>query len=102
MLVRFGVEVLILQRSVRLIPDHEPEIGYAIQDYFEQDGISVVTEVQLERLGRAGDTRLVHARVKGEQREFQADQILMAVGRQLNTTNLGLQSLSGWLTLSVA
>jgi pyruvate/2-oxoglutarate dehydrogenase complex dihydrolipoamide dehydrogenase (E3) component len=36
MMARFGVEVLILQRSVRLIPDHEPEVGRAIQDYFEQ------------------------------------------------------------------
>jgi mercuric reductase len=32
MMARFGVEVLILQRSVRLIPDHEPAVGRAIQD----------------------------------------------------------------------
>src|SRR5262249_8448392 len=48
MMARFGVDVLILQRSVRLIPDHEPEIGRAIQDYFEQDGIGVLTGVRVE------------------------------------------------------
>src|SRR5260221_6376653 len=91
MMARFGVEVLILQRSTRLIPDHEPEIGRAIQDYFEQDGIGVITGVQVERLSREGETRVVHARVMGQQREYRADQILMAVGRQPNTANLGLE-----------
>ncbi len=92
MMARFGVEVLILQRSIRLIPDQEPEIGHAIQDYFEQDGIGVLTGVQVERLSREGDTRIVHARVMGQPREFRADQILMAVGRQPNTANLGLEN----------
>jgi mercuric reductase len=91
MMARFGVEVLILQRSTRLIPDHEPELGRAIQDYLEQDGIGVITGVQVERLSREGETRVVHARVMGQQREYRADQILMAVGRQPNTPNMGLE-----------
>ncbi len=91
MMARFGVEVLILQRSTRLIPDHEPEIGRAIQDYLEQDGIGVITSVQVERLSREGETRVVHARVMGQQREYRADQILMAVGRQPNTANMGVE-----------
>src|SRR5258708_490145 len=91
MMARFGVEVLIVQRSSRLIPEHEPEIGRAIQDYFEQDGIGVITGVQVERLSRDGETRVVHARVMGQRREYRADQILMAVGRQPNTKSLGLE-----------
>lgn len=91
MMARFGVEVLILQRSSRLIPEHEPEIGRAFQDYLEQDGIGVITGVQIERLSRERDTRIVHARIMGQEREFRADHILMAVGRQPNTANLGLE-----------
>lgn len=90
-LARFGVEVLILQRSLRLAPEHEPEIGRAIQDYFEREGIGVLTGVQVERLSREGDTRIVHARLMGQQREFRADQILMALGRRPNTQGLGLE-----------
>lgn len=90
-MARLGVEVLILQRSSRLVPEHEPEIGRAIQDYFEQEGMGIFTGVQVERLSREGDTRIVHARLMGQQRDFRADQILMALRRHPNTDGLGLQ-----------
>ena len=91
MMARLGVNVLLLQRSTRLIPEHEPEIGRAIQDYLEHEGIGVITGVQVERLSREGDTRIAHARVMGQQREFRADQIFMAFGREPNTKGLGLE-----------
>ena len=90
-MARLGVDVLMLQRSSRLIPDHEPEIGRAIQDYLEHEGIGVITGVQVDRLERDGETRVVHARVMGQVREFRADQIFMALGREPNTSGLGLE-----------
>lgn len=90
-MARLGVNVLMLQRSSRLIPDHEPEIGRAIQDYLEHEGIGVITGVQVERLERDGESRIVHARVMGQVREFHADQILMATGREPNTSSLSLE-----------
>ena len=90
-MARLGVEVLILQRSVRLIPDHEPEIGRAIQDYLERDGLGVVTGAQVTQLSRDGDQRVVHVRVMGQSRQLRADQVLMALGRQPNTQHLGLE-----------
>ena len=74
MMARFGVEVTILQRSGRLVPDHEPEVGRAIAEYLAEDGIHVVTGVQVARLSRDGDERVVHTRVLGPDREFRADQ----------------------------
>lgn len=90
-MARLGVEVLILQRSLHLVPEHEPEVGRTIQDYFGQEGIGVLTSVQVERLSRDGDTRVVHARLMGQEREFRADQILMAWGRHPNSEGLGLE-----------
>ena len=93
-MARFGVNVLILQRSSRLVPEHEPEIGRAIKDYLEQEGIGVITGVEVEHLGRDGDTRIVHAKVMGQSREFKADQILMALGREANTQGMGLENVN--------
>lgn len=93
-MARFGVNVLILQRSTRLVPDHEPEVGRAIKDYLEQEGIGVITGVQIDRLSRDGDTRIVHARVMGQEKDFKADQILMALGREANTAGMGLEHVS--------
>jgi mercuric reductase len=92
-LARLGVEVLILQRSTRLVPDHEPRIGREIKEIFEHEGIGVITGVQVERLERDGETRVVHASVMGSKKEFRADQVLMALGRTPNTASMGLEHL---------
>jgi len=89
-MARLGVKVLILQRSPRLVPDHEPEIGRAIQEYLEQEGITILTGVEIERVSREGEIRSVHTRLIGQSRAFEADQILVALGRQPNTIGLGL------------
>lgn len=47
-IARLGIEVLILQPSTRLVPDHEPEIGRTIKDHLEQEGIGVITDVEIE------------------------------------------------------
>jgi mercuric reductase len=93
-MARLGVQVLILQRSTRLVPDHEPEIGRAIKDYLEQEGIGVITGAQVERLSREGNTRIVHTRIMGQEKEFKADQVLMALGRKPNTDGLGLENVN--------
>jgi mercuric reductase len=90
-MARLGVQVLILQRGPRLIPEHEPEIGRTIKEYFEREGIGVITSVQAEKLSRDEKSRIVHARVMGQDREFRAEQILMALGREPNTHYLGLE-----------
>lgn len=103
MMAHFGVEVTILQRSSRLVPEHEPEISQAIQDYFQQDeGIQVVTGVQVERLRRDGEMRVVRARVMGQLQEYRAEQILMALGRDHNTDGLGLENVGVKLTEDAA
>jgi mercuric reductase len=90
-MARLGVRVLILQRSTRLVPDHEPEIGRAIKDYLEQEGIGIITGVQVESLSRDGDSRTVHARVMGQEMEFKAERVFMALGRRANTDGMGLE-----------
>lgn len=90
MMSHLGVPVTILQRSTRLIPEHEPEIARALEGYLEEEGIGVVTGVQVERIEREGDARAVHVRVLGRPQVYRAEQVLMAVGRQPNTAGLGL------------
>ena len=92
-MARLGIDVLILQRSTRLVPAHEPEIGRGIKDYLEEEGIRIITGVEVERLSRDGETRIVRARVMGQEREYKADQILMALGREANTRGMGLENM---------
>lgn len=90
-LARLVVEVLILRRSTRLVPEHEPAIGRAINDILERKVVGVITGVQVDRLERDGDTSIVHASVMGATQEHRADQVLMALGLKPNTEGMGLE-----------
>jgi mercuric reductase len=85
-------------RVWQTVPEHEPEIGPAIADYLRDEGLSVVTGVQVERLRRDGAMRVAEVRVDGQLVEYRAEQILMALGRHANTDGLGLEAVGVQLT----
>lgn len=87
---RFGTQVTILQRSPRLIPEHEPEIAEALAGYLRDEGLIVHTGVTPLAIRQEGDDKVVTAEVDGQRREFRAEQVLMAVGRVPHTANMGL------------
>jgi len=92
-MARFGVQVTLLQRSARLIPEHEPEISRALKNYLQEEGIAVVTGVQVERIEQVGKQKMVSVRVMGRPMTFRAEQVMMALGRQPNTRGLNLEAL---------
>ncbi|MDP9364217.1 MAG: mercury(II) reductase [Chloroflexota bacterium] len=85
-----GVEVTLLQRGARLLPDYEPEIGAAVGEVLARAGIPVLTGAQVERVERDGPTRRLHLEVGGQPRVLEAEQILVAAGRSPNTEALNL------------
>ncbi len=90
MYAHFGTNVTLLQRSPRIIPDEEPEISEALRACLEEEGIEIHTGVAMKRVWRRNGSKVVTAQIKGEEREFEVEQLLMATGRLPNTSNLGL------------
>lgn len=89
---RFGTRVTVLQRSPRLIPEHEPEIAEALAGYLRDEGLAIHTGVTVRAIRPEGDEKVITATVDGEEREFRAAQVLMATGRRPNTRDLGLEA----------
>jgi len=87
---RLGTQVTILQRSERLIPEHEPDIAAELADALRTEGVTIHTGVTLQGIRATGDEKIITATVNGEVREFRAEQVLMAVGRTPNTKDIGL------------
>lgn len=81
-----GSEVTILARST-LLSREEPEIGTQLKAVFEDEGIRVLTHTTPELVGhKDGQFSLItqHGEISG-------DQLLVATGRQANTTALTLE-----------
>jgi mercuric reductase len=84
----FGTKVTVLQRSDRILPESEPEISEALAGYLRDEGIDIQTGVILKEASERGEAKIVRCKVDGGEREFSAEQLLLAVGRAPNTDYL--------------
>ncbi len=70
-----GSRVTLLQRSPRILPDGEPEIADLMAGYLAQEGIEILTGVEIKRVERSGKSVAVVAGTGGEQRIISADRL---------------------------
>lgn len=93
MFARAGVEVTLVCRS-RLLPQAEPEIGAALQRYFEEEGITVVSGIAYRAIRKTeGAVSLTLAR-DGQDVSISAEQVLITTARSPNVEGLGLEDCS--------
>ena len=86
---RLGSQVTVVERLPHLLPQEDPEIADALQSQMAAEGITIHTSTSAERVGREGDHRVV---LCDRNRQLDADQILVAVGRRPNVDRLGLDA----------
>ncbi len=92
MFSRFGTDVTILERNQHILFNgYEPEVGLTLQPSLIDEGIAIRTNAQVQRVRQVGDEIVVTTSIKGAQREFRAQKLLVATGRQPNTRNIRLE-----------
>lgn len=92
MFARLGVKVTVLQRSPHILPTESGALTDALTGYLEEDGVEIVTGVEMRSVRPTGGGVEIETVVLGERRIFSAEQILMATGRTPNTGNMGLET----------
>lgn len=85
-----GSKVTIMQRSDRLLNEHESEISEMVEKALTEQGINLVKGTTFERVEQQGELKRVHVTVNGKQRIIEGEQILVATGRKPNTDSLNL------------
>ena len=89
---RFGVDVTILERNEQLLAHgYEPEVGQAILDVFEEEGVRVITGAMVQTVRSEYGGIVATARIGDTVREVRAEKLLIAVGRRPNTDNIALE-----------
>jgi pyruvate/2-oxoglutarate dehydrogenase complex dihydrolipoamide dehydrogenase (E3) component len=93
-------EVTVVEGSERLLAREEPFAGQEVREAFEEEGITVITSAKVTAAHRRQDS--VVATLE-DGRSVEADEILVAVGRRPNTTDVGLDTVGlkpgEWLTV---
>ena len=83
-------EVTVIEGGPRLLGRDEPFAGEAVRAAFEAEGIAVVLGHSVTAAHRQGDGPV--SVTLDDDREFEGDEILVAVGRRANTHDVGLES----------
>ncbi|MGI8822754.1 MAG: dihydrolipoyl dehydrogenase family protein [Acidimicrobiia bacterium] len=87
---RFGVEVTVVDEADRLLSQEEPEAGEIVAAVFAGEGIEVITGNGADRIDHDGSLFSV---TLATGRNLSAERLLVATGRRLGLTDLGLEVL---------
>ena len=87
---RFGSRVTVIEMAPRIVAREDEETSTAIQKMLEGEGITFRLRAECLKLDRRGDGVAIHVSCQEEPREIEGSHVLLAVGREPNTHDLGL------------
>jgi dihydrolipoamide dehydrogenase len=85
----YGTEVTILEALPRIVPIEDEEVSTQLARTFGRRGITIKTGVKVSAITRGGPG----AQVETDAGRFEAEQVLMAVGRGAKVKDVGLEAL---------
>ncbi|QAS54255.1 dihydrolipoyl dehydrogenase [Halobacillus litoralis] len=93
MLADFGIEVTVLEYLPHILPTEDEDVSKEMLKQMKNKGVNVVTgaKVMADTLEK-GEGVTIQAEVDGETSTFQADRMLVSVGRSANVKNIGLEN----------
>lgn len=91
MLADFGVKVTIIEAFPRLLPGEDSDISKEITRLMKKKGVAVFTGTAFNASSlQTGDGKVRIGTENGK--TFEADKLLLSVGRLANTENIGLEN----------
>jgi dihydrolipoamide dehydrogenase len=89
---RFGVDVTVVELLPRLVPIEDEEVSESLEKAFKKQGIKVATGTRLENVQvTATGVTADGVSDNGGPKKFEADMLLVAVGRRPVSENIGLE-----------
>jgi pyruvate/2-oxoglutarate dehydrogenase complex dihydrolipoamide dehydrogenase (E3) component len=88
---RFGSEVTIVEKASRLIDHEDEDVSSAVQDILEREGIRLRLNANCIALSRRESGITARADCTEGDPEVTGSHLLLAMGRTLNTDDLGLE-----------
>lgn len=87
---RFGSEVTVVEKGPRLVAHEDEDLSAAVREILEAEGITVRLESECITLSKKDDQIAVGVNCKSGEPASVGSHVLLAVGREPNTDDLGL------------
>ncbi|MFD1389372.1 dihydrolipoyl dehydrogenase [Oceanobacillus oncorhynchi subsp. oncorhynchi] len=93
MLNDFGVEVTVLEFQKQILPTEDKDIAKEMEKQLKKRGINIITgaNVQADSLEKNNGV-MIEAMIGEKKERFEADRLLVSVGRKANIENIGLEN----------
>jgi dihydrolipoamide dehydrogenase len=89
----FGVDVTVIEYADRIIPTEDKEVSKEMQRLMKKKGVKLITGAKvLPETIVKGDNVTISAEIKGSQKTFEAEKLLVSVGRQANVEGIGIEN----------
>lgn len=88
---RFGTKVTVLELQPRILPQMDGELAELAKAQLIAEGMDLRTGAKVTRLEATAKGAAVHADTGGRDEVFDAEKVLVCVGRSPNTEGLGLE-----------
>jgi mercuric reductase len=97
---RLGTKVTLLQRSGHVLSKLSADIAEELCSHLRDEGMEIYTGLHFREVSESSKNIRVVTELKGEQKVFEAEKILVSTGTKPNTDKLGLQNIGLKLTPS--
>jgi pyruvate/2-oxoglutarate dehydrogenase complex dihydrolipoamide dehydrogenase (E3) component len=87
---RLRIRTTVLQKGPGILPRDEPDLVALLTRKLRDEGVNLHLNVNTERVSRSGEMKVVHGSENGEPARWEAEELLVAVGRRPNIEGLGL------------
>ena len=87
---RFGSKVTVLEKSPRLIPKEDTDISDAVKEILESEGIDIRLNTECIEIDKQDGQAVVKLDCVDSEKSVSGSHLLLAIGRQANTQDLGL------------
>jgi dihydrolipoamide dehydrogenase len=86
-----GAEVTVVEVMDRIVPAEDEEISGILEKSLKKDGMTILTKASVKGIKVAGGIATCSIEQGGKVADQQFDRVILAVGIQPNTENLGLE-----------
>ncbi|MCA0970150.1 dihydrolipoyl dehydrogenase [Halobacillus litoralis] len=93
MLSDFGVDVTVLEYMSAILPTEDQDVSKEMLKQMKKKGVNVVTDAKVlpDTLDKSNGVS-IQAEVDGESVSYEAEKMLVSVGRSANVNNIGLEN----------
>ena len=89
---RMGSRVTLLEMGPQILGREDPDAAAVVQDALLSDGVSLLLNAKVVRVGTEGNDKIVHVEREREPLQVRVDEILVGIGRAPNVEGLNLEA----------